>query len=571
MMKVNIAEVFQYLMKINIKSVVFKIGGILLFMSLTTIIVSLVGISKIQDMNQVAKDIFDSNSSVLFPLSDTMELLVNVEHMAAKAVEGDSSSVSELSAQIPNVTGQLGSFDSYMSTEEATKVHLQMDKYKTSLQDLYNDLRTKSPSVLYSYTNFRQESIHLYTVFYELDKTLRIKGYDTFNRGKKIYQSVILLQTWITILGVAIAIFIGILVAYSIIIPLQKLRNTTELLAQGDLRARADIKSHDEVGAVAAAFNRAIDELSLMVTEAAENAGHITISSNELFKVTDETTRSLGELNQLVSTLATGATTQSQTVESAIKSIQKATEDTNSVTQATVNINNACKEASVAAERGGEAAREMTDAINSLVRTVDSINQMVLNLAADSTAIRKIVDVIREIAEKTSLLSLNASIEAARAGEHGRGFAVVATSIRQLSVQSRESVEQIDEVINNILIKTDSAVVTMEQGTVQVDKGRTTVIETANLFQELIKQVDQIIASISLITETAEQLNDNNQAVIAEMAKVSQISQDNLASVEEVSATFQEQYSSTMIVNDAAGQLQKMAEQLSNAANKFKI
>lgn len=553
------------------RSVILKIALILLFMSLTTVIVSMVGISKLHEMNQVANDIFFSNSSVLYPLSDLLELIYKVEHITSRAVNGDSSAISELSAQLSNVTGQIGNFDSFLTEEELSSVQVISDKYKKSLQEIYNELRNNGPLVSSLYHDTQENSLNLYNKLYDLGKKQRIQGLNTYNKGKIIYSSVIQIQTWITFIGVFIAIIIGVVVAISIITPLNKLRNASDLLAQGDLRAAVNIKSNDEVGAVARAFNRALTELRLMVTESATNAKNITSSSNELFRVTDETSRSLGELNKLVEELANSATTQTQAVDSATKLVQKATEGAESVTNASIVINNTCSEASVAAERGGEAAVEMTHIINSFVDTVNSINNMVQDLAEDSKAVQDLVDVIRDIFEKTSLLSLNASIEAARAKEHGKGFAVVASSIRQLSIQSRESVEHIDEVISKIFDKITRAVTTIEIETIEVDKGRKTLMEAANLFKELVRQVNQIIASISHITNTANQLGKSSQEVINEMTIVSQISQDNLAAVEEVSASFQEQYASTMVVTEAARQLQTTAEKLSTSAEKFKI
>ncbi|HBF35998.1 MAG TPA: hypothetical protein DDW50_01605 [Firmicutes bacterium] len=570
-MKANILDTFRSLKKMNIKSVVFKITALLLFMSLISVIVSIVGITQIHDMNQVANDIFLSNSTVLYPLSDALDLIYKVDQTTSRAIEGDSSALSQLSSQMNNVTGQIGYFSAYLSKADTKKVEIVQNKYQRDLRDLYNEIRTNGSMTSFLYFDFKNDSQNLYDCLFAIDKQSRIKGLNIYSKSQKIYNSVLVLQTWITVLGVLIAIFIGLLVARSIILPLQKLQNTTESLARGDLRVKAEIAAKDEVGAVATAFNHAIDELRLMVTEAAENAQHITISSNDLFKVTDETTHSLGELNQLVSELAAGATTQTETVETAKQSIQKATENADLVIQATININNACKEASFTAERGEKAVTEVTGTTNNLVDSVNSIHKTVQNLAEDHIEIGKMVDVIREIAEKTSLLSLNASIEAARAGEYGRGFAIVASNIRQLSIQSRESVEQIDEVIHKVSSRTEYAFVTMEQGMMQVKISHNALIETVSLFQKLIKQVDQIIASISLVTQTAVQLHDNNQAIINEITKVSQISQDNLAAVEEVSATFEQQYTSTMIVNDAAGTLQKMAEQLSLSASKFNI
>ena len=570
-MKIHILTFFRNLAKLNIRSLVFKITAMLLFMTLITIIVSMVGFAQIRDMNKVSNDIFLSNSTILYPLSDALDLIFKVDHMASLAMEGDSSALTELSVQINNVSGQIDNFSNYLTPKDNKKAQEMQSKYQQDLRDLYNEIRTKGSAASSMYSNFKDDSQAFYNCLYNIDKQSRIHGLKTYSKGQKVYNSALAIQTWITVLGVLIAIFIGIIVAYSIITPLRKLRNTTELLAKGDLRAKAEVGVQDEVGAVATAFNHAIDELRFMVTESAENAQHINISSSELFKVSDETTRSLGELNQLVNELAAGANSQSATVEAATRSIQKASENADLVTQTTLDIDKICKEASETAGRGEAAVNEMTVTINSLVESVNSINSMVHNIAEDHTVIRQMVDVIREIAEKTSLLSLNASIEAARAKEFGHGFAVVANNIRQLSVQSRESVEQIDEVINQVFTKTDHAITTMEQGTAKVEMSRTSMIETIKLFQELIKQVDQVYTSIALITKTADQLHNNNQLVINEMEKVSQISQDNLAAAEEVSATFEQQYASSMIVNEAASQLQKMAEQLTLSANKFHI
>lgn len=571
MSKINLFDIFRSLIKIPAKSVALKIAVILVFMSLITVILSYIGITKIHDMNQVANDIFFSNTSVLFPLSDISDAVYQIETaLAASASENDQVAVAGLYSNMQNLSGMVDNLSSVLSGKEMATVETHLKKYRSGLQDCLTQDANNS-SFKKSYAAFLHESQAFHNILYQINKEMRIKGMATYNKGKNIYSSVVLLQIWLTVLGVALAVFIGSAVAFSIIRPLQQLRNTTKLLAQGDLRARADLKSNDEVGAVASAFNQAINELRTMVTEAAVKADNIFTSCSELFKATDETSRSLGELNKLVEELANGAITQTTTVESTIQSVQKATENAASLTQTTLHINDACKEASIAAERGEEAASEMINTINILVETVNSINGMVQNFTEDSAEIGKIVDVISDIAEKTGLLSINASIEAARAGEYGHGFAVVATNIRQLAIQSQESVQRIDEVINNIFVKTDRAIAAMEKEAAQVDKGRQKLIETAGLFQELIKQVDQIIASIGLITETADQMNENNQRVIKEMARVSRISQDNLAAVEEVSATFQEQYGSTMMVNDAAGQLRKMAEQLAMAANRFNI
>jgi methyl-accepting chemotaxis protein len=556
----------------NTQSVLFKNAIILFFMSIMAITISLIGISRIHDMNLVANDIFFSNTSALYPLTDTLDILYVTEETATNAVLlGDSGAISGLAGDINNMNGQLGNFKSSLSEQSSAEIEKIWNDYQTAARDLFNELRNKGPAVPGLYHKFRNESQVLYRYLYGLNTKYRIRGLATYNRGKRIYESVILLQTWITVIGVAIGIFISVLVTISIIRPLQQLRKTTDLLAKGDLRARVKVSSNDEIGMVGAAFNRAVDELRGMVTDAAENAKNINTSANDLFKVTDATSRSLEDLNQLVENMTAGAATQTQAVENAIKTVQKATEGADLVSKATFEINHTCKEASVAAERGGEASGEMMESITNLVNRVNQIDHMVQDLARDSKQIQDLIDVINDIAEKTTLLSLNASIEAARAGGQGRGFMVVATNIRQLSTQARESVEHIRQVIDKILDKTYQVVATVEQGTIEVDRSHATLTETVALFKELVSRVDQITANISRIAVTASGMSADNAAVISEMAAVSQISQDNLTAVKEVSATFLEQYSSRMVVTEAARDLHSLAEQLSAAADKFRL
>lgn len=553
-------------------SVILKILVILVFMGLTTVIVGYVGHSKIKEMNQVANDIFFSNTSIIFPLSDFMETIYRTENSASAAVrQGSSGAISALSSNLTDCAGQVGNFKFYLTPEESAEFDQYWNKYEKAVRDLYNELRNNGPAAAALYLRFRNESGNLYRHAYELSKSRRIQGLSSFNQGKIVFSSAVALQTWITVVGVLMATIIGLLVALSIIHPLQALRRTANCLAEGDLRAQTDIRSHDEVGMVAGAFNQAVQELRSMVTNAYEHAKKINVASHEVFSVVEATNRSFKEINEAIEALAVGASSQTTTVEEALKAVQKAVNGSTAVIKDTLDINNLCQEAALAANRGGEAAAEMIKTIDGFVGIVREIEKVVGNLADDSKEIQDMVEVINDIAEKTTLLSLNASIEAARAGEYGRGFAVVAANIRKLSARSQESAAHINKVISRIIDRTDTAVTAVEQGTEEVDKGRRTLLETLEVFEELIKRVDQIAGGIANITETASKISDENKAAIPEMTKISRISQDNLAAIEEVSATFEEQYSATSVVTEAARELQSLAEALAAAADRFKI
>ncbi|NLY91540.1 MAG: hypothetical protein GX081_08050 [Firmicutes bacterium] len=181
------------------------------------------------------------------------------------------------------------------------------------------------------------------------------------------------------------------------------------------------------------------------------------------------------------------------------------------------------------------------------------------------------VDIIRDIAEKSTLLSLNASIEAARAGEHGRGFGVVATNIGQLAKRSREAVDHINEVLELILRKNQHIVLTVDESNAEIEKGRNRLTKNIALFKELMNKVETIARNISQISDAASQVESDNEKVITKIEEVSRISQNNLAAMEEVSATFQQQYSTTIVIKESAHQLDELANELSSTTDKFII
>jgi methyl-accepting chemotaxis protein len=402
-----------------------------------------------------------------------------------------------------------------------------------------------------------------------LGKAQRIVGVDSFRTGRQVYSSRRTLQRIITIIGVILGLLIGILVSRSIVRPLHKLRDSTRLLAQGDLKTRVDLSSRDEVGVVAAAFNHAVAELRSMVTRTAHDAKKINASTHNLFRVVEETTTSLGELNKLIDHLAAGAESQCHSVNSAIDTIQQATSRMNLVIGATQEINKICQEASADAQHGREATEEMIEAIDKFIFSVQQIKEVVSGLVEDSRQIQVLVDIIRDIAEKTTLLSLNASIEAARAGEHGRGFAVVATNIGLLAKRSREAVDHINEVIELVLRKNQQVVYTVDESNTEIEKGRNQLTRSIALFKELMGKVETIARNISQITEAASQVGNDNEKIITKIEQVHQISQDNLTAMEEVSATFEQQYSTIIVIKESAHQLDELANELSLATDKF--
>lgn len=562
---------FGILKHLNLRSVVLKIALILVFMSAMTIVIGLMGYSRISQMSQITNDVYLSNTQVLGPLTDILQWLHQAEHFAAEGIlYHNQIAIAGYLNALNNISGQLSSLKYNLAETRYRNLEKEWSEYDRTARGIYDDLAGNALA-LDKFQVFLQKSNLLFGSLYELNHAARNQGVASFHRSQKTTAAAVRLQVAITGLGVGIAVVIGFLVALSIILPLRQLRKGADLLAQGDLRVQAEIKSRDEVGAVGKAFNHAVGQLRSMVTDAAQYAQKIHESGNNLFRVTAETSRTTGELNKLVEDLARGASEQTAAVHNAVQTVRKAVAGAVIVTQKTLAINDSCRASSLAAERGREASGVIRALLTDMVDRVRDIHDMVSHLAGDLAQIQDWVKAIGDISEKTKLLSLNASIEAARAGDQGRGFAVVAANIRQLAVQAQETAEHIGRVIGNIFAKTDQVVATVESGTAAAEKGGHTLQETTAIFQELVHQVKRMIDEVLAITKIVSEMGRENESAICEMDKVALISENNLTATEQVAATFEEQYASTVVLNEAARDLQAMAEKLALVATDFKI
>lgn len=141
--------------------------------------------------------------------------------------------------------------------------------------------------------------------------------------------------------------------------------------------------------------------------------------------------------------------------------------------------------------------------------------------------IRTATEIIASISNQTNLLALNASIEAARAGEAGKGFAVVAEEIRKLADQSKESTEQINESVNELIDNAQFSVEITQKVTTSFAEQTEKINFTSNLFQSLRTEVRQVAAAISEIESKIHILNDNKTSILSKVQDVSDFSNEN--------------------------------------------
>ena len=313
-------------------------------------------------------------------------------------------------------------------------------------------------------------------------------------------------------------------------------------IAIGDLSTTIPVAPNDTSSLLASmrkmqdGLRELIEQIAVATVQLAGSAQQLSVSSHQVREATNQQTDA--------------ASTVAATVEEMAVSIEHISDNT-------ADVNRSAIESKQMAEEGEHFAQNTIGEMKKIVENVNQSSTFMRTLDEQSHKIADIVNVIKEIADQTNLLALNAAIEAARAGEQGRGFAVVADEVRKLAERTKLSTEDIASMITAIRNGTSLAVESMAQGTVMVNGGMELVGNTGNSMATIYGSTDKVLAAIDDIsTSLREQSNANS-----EIAK----------SVENIARMSESNYAAVCNVVSSAEQLQMLSEALRKSATRFRI
>jgi methyl-accepting chemotaxis protein len=300
----------------------------------------------------------------------------------------------------------------------------------------------------------------------------------------------------------------GWLLSRSLADPLSSLTTTSKGLAdalckgKGDLSKRLDATRKDEVGVLGGVLNTWIESSQILVTK--------------LMTTQKQVSGSVEEINSLATRAADGLSRQQAETEQVATAMNQMTATVQEVARNAVSAAEAAKSADQDAHTGQKVVNETISALNNLSVEFERATDVMRKLENDSNSIGSVLAVIREIADQTNLLALNAAIEAARAGEQGRGFAVVADEVRTLASRTQESTREIEGIIDQLQTRSKEAVVVMNSSRASVTKCVSQAAEAGGALNTITSRVgvidqmnSQIAAAAEEQTTVAEEINRN--------------------------------------------------------------
>ncbi len=312
-------------------------------------------------------------------------------------------------------------------------------------------------------------------------------------------------------------------------------------IAAGNLSVEVSTRPEDK-GSLLSTMKSMRDGLRSFVADIQNSARQVEIAAQHL--------------SQASIAVAHASSQQSESVSATAAAVEQLTAGIESVASGANSASTYSHEADELAQKGGEVIQNAAAELKKIAGSVESSSLIIASLEQQSGEIASVVNVIKEIADQTNLLALNAAIEAARAGEQGRGFAVVADEVRKLAERTTNSTREIALTIEKIQAGTKSAVESMVSGVDQVKAGTTLAVEAGASIRDIQSGAQKVVAVV----------NDISNSLKEQTIAGSEISRN----IESIATMVEENHSSSESAAQAAADLQTLADKLSASVRSFR-
>ncbi len=378
----------------------------------------------------------------------------------------------------------------------------------------------------------------------------------------------------IALIIIAISAFLAIGIAFSISRPIGKVINITNKIADFDLhipQRKGESKRKDEIGDLERAIVKIANNLKNIIKEVEKSAGEVALSSGDLKTCSLHASMAADEVAKEINEISKGSLEQAQSAEDSFNKTTELSRILATDYEHLMQMNQSTHQVSLLAESGLEVIHLLSETNDQTRMTNQKLHQSILKSHESSKKIEEASQLIADIANTTNLLSLNASIEAARAGEHGRGFAVVANEIRSLADQSRiysGSINQIIDELRRDTIEVEDSV----EDLIHISKEQ---MDSVNLTKEKYLEIAQAIqiaeSKVDILNQSRTLIDKMRIDVEMGIQQLAQVSVQNSASTQNVSASVQEQTATLEEISSSSHSLDELAIKLEKLVGIFKV
>jgi len=348
----------------------------------------------------------------------------------------------------------------------------------------------------------------------------------------------------VLIVSLLLLLIQGRWVILSIMGPLRSASRIAESIAHGNLSEPiVDSGRQDEASLLIRSLATMQRDLRGMIEVVRSNAHGVSGMSELLSNGCHEVAGSSQQQSVAASTMAAAASEMTASIEEITRHAERALDMAN--------------QAETLAKDGGRVIHQVVNDMDGIARSAQQSAQVIRTLDKESEGIFSIIQVIKGIADQTNLLALNAAIEAARAGEQGRGFAVVADEVRSLAGRTSASTQEIATMVARIQQSTREAVISMEEGVAQVDKGMAVTADVERAIREIL---DATLNTTQLVNDISRTIGEQSLAsneIAHQVEMIAGMSEGNSKVIGQTASTTDE--------------LSSLAGRLSQSVDRFRL
>ncbi|MEH7233157.1 methyl-accepting chemotaxis protein [Bacillus safensis] len=352
--------------------------------------------------------------------------------------------------------------------------------------------------------------------------------------------------------------------------PARSLMESANRIADGDLTGMVEVESKDEIGQLAASFQKMQGRIKELISKISHSSSEVSKMSSQLRTVTNESSHAQ-QVSEAMTNMSEGINDSVANITDCTTSVAEIDTQIEGVTKEVDEMKSVSSNVQEQSESGQKLVNHVLDHLNMLHDKMTNSKQAAEELQSHSTEIESVISIITDISAQTNLLALNASIEAARVGEEGKGFAVVADEVRKLAEQSADAAKTVSDLVIGTQENSQRVLESVEESSKAVEEGREQMEGTSQNFALIYDGVSQFSRRTNNLLASIKQVEKAYQTISTSIEQISVVSEEHAASSQEVAAATEQQSAGMQQISSAIEQLSDMSDDLAQMVSTFKV
>jgi len=380
-----------------------------------------------------------------------------------------------------------------------------------------------------------------------------------------------LAQAISTVLALVAGVIFGSIFSRSLVTRLNSLSNVAREISHGDLSKEIPVLSQDEVRDLEEIFALMVSHLRGMLSEIKNVSLQVRETNAHLTKLTKKVLENSQKIDQSATAIAKGSEEQTLIVQKTALRVDGGLKEMDEMVRQSADTVSKINEARHKTETGEVNARETLNHLEEVLKQMVEYTQPIYRLSNKVEKIKMVINVMDEIAQKTDLLSLNASIEATRAGESGKGFALIANEIRSMAENSKQSSQEIETIVEGILEDNKAVIEALSKSQAGINKGREIIRGIVGTFGEMLSGVKDIFLQVQEMEEVTDKQVQQMRGLLSYFQDLSRLAQENFVSTQKTTVATKSQEEDMKEIVNAMKSLNSLSEKMIETQQHFRL